>query len=68
MIASALSIGKPQPWRHAKSVRRSVIVGSPSTVLERLIEAVRRFRIGNLHVMLQFGSMPRQVAMVLPGA
>lgn len=24
---------------------------------------VRRFRIGNLHAMLQFGSMPRQLAM-----
>ena len=41
----------------------SVIVGSPGTVLERIVEVVRRFRIGNLHVMLQFGSMPRQLAM-----
>ena len=41
----------------------SVIVGSPATVLERLVEFVRRFRIGNLHAMLQFGSMPRQLAM-----
>ena len=32
-------------------------------MLERIVEIVRRFRIGNLHVMLQFGSMPRQMAM-----
>jgi alkanesulfonate monooxygenase SsuD/methylene tetrahydromethanopterin reductase-like flavin-dependent oxidoreductase (luciferase family) len=41
----------------------SIIVGSPRTVLDRLVEVVRRFRIGNLHAMLQFGSMPRQLAM-----
>jgi hypothetical protein len=40
-----------------------VIVGSPGTVLARIVEVVRRFRIGNLHVMLQFGSMPRPLAM-----
>jgi alkanesulfonate monooxygenase SsuD/methylene tetrahydromethanopterin reductase-like flavin-dependent oxidoreductase (luciferase family) len=37
------------------------IVGSPKTVIERLSELVRRFRIGNLHAMLQVGSMPRQL-------
>jgi alkanesulfonate monooxygenase SsuD/methylene tetrahydromethanopterin reductase-like flavin-dependent oxidoreductase (luciferase family) len=41
----------------------SVIVGSPDTVLQKLTAAVRRFHVGNLHVMLQFGSMPRQLAM-----
>jgi hypothetical protein len=41
----------------------SVIAGSPGTVLERLVEIAKRFGVGNLHVMLQFGSMPRQVAM-----
>ena len=41
----------------------SVIIGSPRTVLNRLVELARRFRIGNLHTMLQFGSMPRQVAL-----
>jgi alkanesulfonate monooxygenase SsuD/methylene tetrahydromethanopterin reductase-like flavin-dependent oxidoreductase (luciferase family) len=40
----------------------SVIVGSPKTVVERIVEVVRRFRVGNLHLMLQFGSMPRQLA------
>jgi alkanesulfonate monooxygenase SsuD/methylene tetrahydromethanopterin reductase-like flavin-dependent oxidoreductase (luciferase family) len=41
----------------------SVIVGSPRTVLDRLVEVLKRFRIGNLHAMLQFGSMPRQLAL-----
>jgi hypothetical protein len=41
----------------------SVIVGSPGTVVDRLLEVLKRFRIGNLHAMLQFGSMPRQLAM-----
>jgi alkanesulfonate monooxygenase SsuD/methylene tetrahydromethanopterin reductase-like flavin-dependent oxidoreductase (luciferase family) len=41
----------------------AVIVGSPRTVFERLRELLQRFRIGNLHTMLQFGSMPRQLAM-----
>jgi hypothetical protein len=27
------------------------------------VEVLRRFRVGNLHAMLQFGSMPRQTAM-----
>jgi len=41
----------------------AVIVGSPRTVVERLGELLHRFHIGNLHAMLQFGSMPRQLAM-----
>jgi hypothetical protein len=41
----------------------SVIVGSPRTVLDRLVELVKQFHVGNLHAMLQFGSMPRQLAM-----
>jgi hypothetical protein len=40
----------------------SVIVGSPRTVRDRLVDIATRFRIGNLHTTLQFGSMPRQVA------
>ena len=39
----------------------SVVVGSPTTVLDRLVEIATRFRIGNLHAMLQFGSMPREL-------
>ena len=41
----------------------SVIVGSPRTVLDRLVDIATRFRIGNLHTTLQFGSLPRQMAM-----
>jgi hypothetical protein len=41
----------------------SVVVGSARTVRDRLVEIGTRFRIGNLHATLQFGSMPRQTAM-----
>jgi alkanesulfonate monooxygenase SsuD/methylene tetrahydromethanopterin reductase-like flavin-dependent oxidoreductase (luciferase family) len=41
----------------------AVIVGSPGTVIDQITDVLHRFRIGNLHAMLQFGSMPRQLAM-----
>ena len=37
------------------------IVGSPKTVADQIEEFVREFRIGNLLVMLQNGSMPREL-------
>ena len=37
------------------------IVGSPATVADQIEEFVREFRIGNLMVMLQNGSMPRDL-------
>jgi alkanesulfonate monooxygenase SsuD/methylene tetrahydromethanopterin reductase-like flavin-dependent oxidoreductase (luciferase family) len=40
----------------------AVILGSPRTVTERLTAIIRQFCIGNVHLMLQFGSMPREVA------
>jgi alkanesulfonate monooxygenase SsuD/methylene tetrahydromethanopterin reductase-like flavin-dependent oxidoreductase (luciferase family) len=39
------------------------IVGSPATVADQLEEFVREFRIGNLLVMLQNGSMPRELTL-----
>lgn len=39
-----------------------VICGSPSTVRDQLVGLVRDFRIGNLHAMLQFGSLPDNLA------
>lgn len=38
-----------------------VICGSPKTVRDQLVELAREFRIGNLHAMLQFGSMPTEL-------
>ena len=40
----------------------SVICGSPDTVAEQLLGYAREYRIGNLHAMLQFGSMPHELA------
>ncbi len=41
----------------------AVIIGSVATVTERLTELAKTHRIGNLHLMMQFGSMPRELAM-----
>jgi alkanesulfonate monooxygenase SsuD/methylene tetrahydromethanopterin reductase-like flavin-dependent oxidoreductase (luciferase family) len=35
-----------------------IIAGSPATVADRLIEAAKSLRFGNLHALLQIGSMP----------
>lgn len=40
----------------------AVICGSPSTVRDQLLAYAREYRIGNLHAMLQFGSMPHELA------
>jgi alkanesulfonate monooxygenase SsuD/methylene tetrahydromethanopterin reductase-like flavin-dependent oxidoreductase (luciferase family) len=39
-----------------------VISGSPETVRDQLVKLVTDFGIGNLHAMLQFGSMPSELA------
>lgn len=40
---------------------RVAIVGSPQTVLQQITEFVKEFRVGNLLVMTQVGSMPREL-------
>ena len=40
-----------------------VICGSPATVREQLMEFCKDYGIGNLHAMLGFGSLPRDLAM-----
>lgn len=40
----------------------SVICGSPATVRDQITRIAREFRVGNLHAMLQFGSMPHELA------
>ncbi|MET3354334.1 UNVERIFIED_ORG: alkanesulfonate monooxygenase SsuD/methylene tetrahydromethanopterin reductase-like flavin-dependent oxidoreductase (luciferase family) [Xanthobacter viscosus] len=40
-----------------------VICGSPQTVRDQLVELGRNYGIGNLHAMLQFGSMPKELTM-----
>jgi len=40
-----------------------VIAGSPATVRERLLEAVKRLRIGHLLPLLHFGSLPHELCM-----
>lgn len=40
---------------------RVAIIGSPSTVLQQITEFVKEFRVGNLLVMTQVGSMPTEL-------
>ena len=40
-----------------------VIVGSPATVCDQIMQFCRNYGIGNLHAMLGFGSLPRDLAM-----
>ena len=43
--------------------REYVMIGSPATVREKLEAAVKRLGVGNLMVVLQFGSMPHEQAL-----
>src|SRR4051812_41280949 len=38
-----------------------IIAGSPQTVADRIIEAAKQLRVGNLHALLQIGSMPHDL-------
>jgi len=57
-------------WAHLKEMRYRdfveegfVIAGSPATVRDRLLEACRELRIGNLMVLLHIGSMPHDLTL-----
>lgn len=39
----------------------ALICGSPDTVADMITEFAKEYRIGNLHAMLQFGSMPSEL-------
>ena len=41
----------------------NVIVGGPETVREHLAHAIKELRVGNLMLLLQFGDMPKELAM-----
>ena len=51
-------------FRYKDFVERGfVITGSPATVRDRLIEDVKRLRIGHLLALLHFGSMPHELCL-----
>jgi alkanesulfonate monooxygenase SsuD/methylene tetrahydromethanopterin reductase-like flavin-dependent oxidoreductase (luciferase family) len=65
---------KPQFGAQARRVRQAldwgkyvdqgyVIAGSPRTVREQLTDCIRSLRVGHLMVLLQIGSMPRQLTL-----
>ena len=41
----------------------NVIVGGPETVREHLAHAIKELKVGNLMLLLQFGDMPKELAM-----
>src|SRR5262249_1713215 len=41
--------------------RGFVIAGSPATVRDRLLEGIKRLRVGHLLTLLHFGSMPHEL-------
>lgn len=40
-----------------------IVAGSPATVVEQLRDCIKSLRVGHLLVLLQFGSMPKELAM-----
>ena len=65
---------KPQVGAVARKIRQSltwpsyldsgyVIAGSPATVRQQLTECIRSLRVGHLMVLLQIGSMPKDLVL-----
>jgi alkanesulfonate monooxygenase SsuD/methylene tetrahydromethanopterin reductase-like flavin-dependent oxidoreductase (luciferase family) len=65
---------KPQVGAQARKIRQSldwkqyldqgyVIAGSPATVRQQLTECIRSLRVGHLMVLLQIGSMPKDLTL-----
>jgi alkanesulfonate monooxygenase SsuD/methylene tetrahydromethanopterin reductase-like flavin-dependent oxidoreductase (luciferase family) len=65
---------RPQVGAQARQIRQSlnwtkyvdsgyVIAGSPATVRQQLAECIRTLRVGHLMVLLQIGSMPKDLAL-----
>ena len=63
---------RPQVGDQARKIRQSldwkkyvdegyIIAGSPATVREQLADCVQKLRVGHLMVLLQIGSMPKEL-------
>ena len=51
-------------WEFGDFVENQVVIaGGPATVRDRLEEAIRKLRVGNLMVLLQIGSMPHELTL-----
>ncbi|HEY2105202.1 MAG TPA: LLM class flavin-dependent oxidoreductase [Candidatus Binataceae bacterium] len=51
-------------WKYRDFVENQfVIAGSPATVRDQLMAAVRKLRVGNLMVLLHIGSMPHELTL-----
>ena len=57
-------MGKIPNWKYKDFVDNDfVISGSPKTVTQKLMDAVKKLRVGNLMVLLHIGSMPHDLTM-----
>lgn len=57
-------MGKIPDWKYKDFIdNQFVIAGSPKTVTQQLMEAVKKLRVGNLMVLLHIGSMPHELTM-----
>ena len=55
-------MNKIPTWKYKDFVdNQFVIAGSPATVRQQLMEAVKKLRVGNLMVLLHIGSMPHEL-------
>ncbi len=55
-------VNKIPNWKYKDFVENQfVIAGSPATVRQQLMEAVKKLRVGNLMVLLHIGSMPHEL-------
>jgi hypothetical protein len=51
-------------WKYRDFVENQfVIAGSPATVRDQLMAAVKKLRVGNLMVLLHIGSMPHELTL-----
>jgi alkanesulfonate monooxygenase SsuD/methylene tetrahydromethanopterin reductase-like flavin-dependent oxidoreductase (luciferase family) len=51
-------------WKYKDFLENGFVIGgSPTTVRERLAEAVKNLRVGNLMVLLHIGSMPHELTL-----
>jgi alkanesulfonate monooxygenase SsuD/methylene tetrahydromethanopterin reductase-like flavin-dependent oxidoreductase (luciferase family) len=67
MLRDPGDFGMAHELRHIEFKRladtQAVIAGSPATVRDQIADFARRFRIGNLLVMLQMGGMPHELTL-----
>jgi len=51
-------------WKYKDFIENGLVIGgSPATVRDRLVEAIKNLRVGNLMLLLHIGSMPHELTL-----